>query len=161
MTRAESDRELAEIKAELTSAGYLRAQRGRQKAPKALPPLHFVSDDGFDIYVGRNNRQNDELTTKLAAKLDLWLHVQKIHGSHVIIETNGQTPPDTTVTEAMQLAAYYSQAREGQNVPVDYTLVKNVKKPNGAKPGMVIYTTYQTAVVTPDAALCERLKEKV
>ena len=90
----------------------------------------------------------------------IWLHVQKIPGSHVIIETNGRTPPDRTVTEAMQLAAYYSQARDGQNVPVDYTPVKFVKKPAGAKPGMVIYTTYQTAVVTPDAALCEQLKEK-
>ena len=123
-------------------------------------PMAFCSSDGFRILVGRNNRQNDELTTKLAAKTDLWLHVQKIHGSHVIIETHGQTPPDTTVTEAMMLAAYYSQAREGQNVPVDYTPVKFVKKPAGAKPGMVIYTTYQTAVVTPDTALCEKLKEK-
>ena len=102
--------------------------------------MRFVSSDGFGIWVGRSNRQNDELTTKLAAKTDLWLHVQKIPGSHVIIETGGQTPPDRTVTEAMQ--------------------VKYVKKPAGARPGMVIYTTYQTAVVTPDAALCEALKEK-
>jgi len=123
-------------------------------------PMRFMSSDGFPIFVGRSNRQNDELTTKLAAKTDIWLHVQKIPGSHVIIETNGRTPPDRTVTEAMQLAAYYSQGRDGQNVPVDYTPVKFVKKPAGAKPGMVIYTTYQTAVVTPDAALCERLKEK-
>ena len=162
LTRAESERDVMEIRAELVAGGYLREtdRKKRQKLPPSKP-MRFISSDGYLILVGRNNRQNDELTTKLAAKLDLWLHVQKIHGSHVIIETNGQTPPDTTVTEAMQLAAYYSQAREGQNVPVDYTLVKNVKKPNGAKPGMVIYTTYQTAVVTPDAALCERLKEKV
>ena len=161
LTRAESVRDLQEIRAELVSGGYLR-QTDRKKQMKLPPsrPMRFVSSDGFGIWVGRSNRQNDELTTKLAAKTDLWLHVQKIPGSHVIIETGGQTPPDRTVTEAMQLAAYYSQAREGQNVPVDYTPVKYVKKPAGARPGMVIYTTYQTAVVTPDAALCEALKEK-
>ena len=161
LTRAESARDLQEIRAELVSGGYLR-ETDRKKRMKLPPsrPMRFMSSDGFPIFVGRSNRQNDELTTKLAAKTDIWLHVQKIPGSHVIIETNGRTPPDRTVTEAMQLAAYYSQARDGQNVPVDYTPVKFVKKPAGAKPGMVIYTTYQTAVVTPDAALCEQLKEK-
>lgn len=161
LTRAESARDLQEIRAELVSGGYLR-ETDRKKRMKLPPsrPMRFMSSDGFPIFVGRSNRQNDELTTKLAAKTDIWLHVQKIPGSHVIIETNGRTPPDRTVTEAMQLAAYYSQARDGQNVLVDYTPVKFVKKPAGAKPGMVIYTTYQTAVVTPDAALCERLKEK-
>ena len=161
LTRAESARDLQEIRAELVSGGYLR-ETDRKKRMKLPPsrPMRFASSDGFPILVGRSNRQNDELTTKLAAKTDIWLHVQKIPGSHVIIETDGRTPPDRTVTEAMQLAAYYSQARGGQNVPVDYTPVKFVKKPAGAKPGMVIYTTYQTAVATPDAALCERLKEK-
>ena len=161
LTRAESARDLQEIRAELVSGGYLR-ETDRKKRMKLPPskPMRFTSSDGFPIFVGRSNRQNDELTTKLAAKSDIWLHVQKIPGSHVIIETNGQIPPDQTVTEAMQLAAYYSQARDGQNVPVDYTPVRYVKKPAGAKPGMVIYTTYQTAVVTPDAALCERLREK-
>ena len=161
LTRAESARDLQEIRAELVSGGYLR-ETDRKKRMKLPPsrPMRFTSSDGFPILVGRSNRQNDELTTKLAAKTDIWLHVQKIPGSHVIIETDGRTPPDRTVTEAMQLAAYYSQARGGQNVPVDYTPVKFVKKPAGAKPGMVIYTTYQTAVVTPDEALCERLKEK-
>ena len=161
LTRAESARDLQEIRAELVSGGYLR-ETDRKKRMKLPPsrPMRFTSSDGFPILVGRSNRQNDELTTKLAAKTDIWLHVQKIPGSHVIIETDGRTPPDRTVTEAMQLAAYYSQARGGQNVPVDYTPVKFVKKPAGAKPGMVIYTTYQTAVATPDAALCERLKEK-
>ena len=161
LSRAESARDVQEIRAELAAGGYVR-ETDRKKRMKLPPskPMTFCSSDGFRILVGRNNRQNDELTTKLAAKTDLWLHVQKIHGSHVIIETHGQTPPDTTATEAMMLAAYYSQAREGQNVPVDYTPVKFVKKPAGAKPGMVIYTTYQTAVVTPDAALCEKLKEK-
>lgn len=161
LTRAESVQDIQEIRAELAAGGYLR-ETDRKKRMKLPPskPLRFCSSDGFAILVGRSNRQNDELTTKLAAKSDLWLHVQKIPGSHVIIETAGKTPPDTTVTEAMQLAAYYSQAREGQNVPVDYTPVKFVKKPAGAKPGMVVYTTYQTAVVTPDAELCEKLREK-
>ncbi len=160
LTRAESARDVQDIRDELTVGGYLR-QTDRKKRMKLPPrrPLRFTSSDGFAIWVGRSNRQNDELTTKLAAKSDIWLHVQKLPGSHVIIATDGKTPPDRTVTEAMQLAAYYSQAREGQNVPVDYTPVKFVKKPAGAKPGMVIYTTYQTAVVTPDAALCEKLKE--
>ncbi|MFR5762646.1 MAG: NFACT RNA binding domain-containing protein [Oscillospiraceae bacterium] len=139
LTRAESVRDLQEIRAELVSGGYLR-QTDRKKQMKLPPsrPMRFVSSDGFGIWVGRSNRQNDELTTKLAAKTDLWLHVQKIPGSHVIIETGGQTPPDRTVTEAMQLAAYYSQAREGQNVPVDYTPVKYVKKARRGQPGMVI-----------------------
>ena len=161
LTRAESERDILEIRAELVSGGYLR-ETDRKKRMKLPPskPMRFISSDGFLILVGRNNRQNDELTGKLAAKPDIWLHVQKIHGSHVIIVTNGQPVPDRTVTEAMQLAAYYSQAREGQNVPVDYTPVKFVKKPAGAKPGMVVYTTYQTAVVTPDAALAEQLKER-
>ena len=123
-------------------------------------PMRFMSSDGFPIFVGRSNRQNDELTTKLAAKTDVWLHVQKIPGSHVIIETNGRTPPNRTVTEAMQLAAYYSQARDGQNVPVDYTPVKFVKKPAGAKPGMVIYDSNHTAYVRPDAALAARLRQE-
>ena len=122
--------------------------------------MHFRSSDGFDIFVGRNNRQNDQLSLKTARRDDLWLHVQKFHGTHVIIACAGIQPPDETITEAAELAAYYSEAREGQNVPVDYTPVKYVKKPAGARPGMVIYTTYQTAVVTPDAALCEALKEK-
>lgn len=135
LTRAESARDLQEIRAELVSGGYLR-ETDRKKRMKLPPsrPMRFMSSDGFPIFVGRSNRQNDELTTKLAAKTDVWLHVQKIPGSHVIIETNGRTPPDRTVTEAMQLAAYYSQARDGQNVLVDYTPVKFVKKPAARSP---------------------------
>ena len=123
-------------------------------------PMRFHSTEGFGIWVGRNNRQNDLLTLKQAAMGDLWLHAQKIHGSHVIIETNGAQPSDETVTEAMTLAAYYSQARAGQNVPVDYAPVKFVKKPAGAKPGMVVYDRYQTGMVSPDEALVERLREE-
>ena len=161
LSRAESERDIQEIRQELTDGGYLR-QTGQKKKMKLPPtrPMLFRSSDGYEILVGRNNRQNDLLTCKMASKQDIWLHTQKIHGSHVIIACAPETPPDTTVTEAMQLAAFFSQAREGQNVPVDYTRVKNVKKPAGAKPGMVIYDHYTTAVVTPDAALVEKLKEK-
>jgi predicted ribosome quality control (RQC) complex YloA/Tae2 family protein len=161
LNRAESDRDLAEIRQELVSGGYLREVGGKKKMK--LPPskpMEFRSSEGFLIHVGRNNRQNDQLTLKTAQKNDIWLHTQKIHGSHVIIECEGRQPGDQTVTEAATLAAYYSQAREGQNVPVDYTPVKFVKKPAGAKPGMVIYTTYSTAFVTPDAKLAEQLRLK-
>ena len=159
LSRAESERDIQQIRAELADGGYLReqTQKKRMKLPPAKP-MQFRSTEGYTILVGRNNQQNDMLTTKLAEKGDLWLHAQKIHGSHVIIVCAGQTPSDQTVTEAMTLAAYYSQSREGQNVPVDYTRVKNVKKPNGAKPGMVIYDRYATGYVTPDAALAEKLK---
>ena len=160
LSRVESERDMQDIRQELTEGGYLRetGQKKKMKLP-ASKPMVFRSSDGFEILVGRNNRQNDLLTCKLAQKQDIWLHTQKIHGSHVIIACAHETPPDRTVTEAMQLAAYFSQAREGQNVPVDYTRVKNVKKPAGAKPGMVIYDHYSTAVVTPDAALAEKLRE--
>ena len=121
-------------------------------------PMHFRSSDGFDIFVGRNNRQNDQLSLKTARRDDLWLHVQKFHGTHVIIACAGIQPPDETITEAAELAAYYSEAREGQNVPVDVTPVRFLRKPNGAKPGMVVYDRYRTVLVTPDAALPARLR---
>ena len=161
LQRAECERDLQEIRAELEAGGYLRPNSKRNR-PRSAPskPMEFCSSDGYYIYVGRNNRQNDELTLKLAYKSDIWLHTQKIHGSHVIISCHGQTPPDSTVTEAMMLAAYYSQARDGQSVPVDYTPVRFVKKPNSAKPGMVIYTTYRTGYVTPSRELVEQLRVK-
>ena len=112
-------------------------------------PLSFTSSGGFTILVGRNNSQNDLLTCKLADKRDIWFHTQKIHGSHVILCTGGVQPDAASLTEAAQLAAWYSQGRESGRVPVDYTPVKVVKKPAGARPGMVVYTTYQTAMVEP------------
>ena len=161
LSRAESERDVQEIRQELVDGGYVRDTQGkkRMKIPPSRP-MQFRSTEGFTIWVGRNNRQNDQLTLRQAAKTDIWLHAQKIHGSHVIIETNGAQPSDETVTEAMMLAAYYSQARDGQNVPVDHTPVKFVKKPAGAKPGMVIYDHYQTGTVTPDAAWIARLREE-
>lgn len=160
LERAETERDLSEIRTELLEGGYLRDnEKKRMKTPPSRP-MKFVSSDGFAIYVGRNNRQNDELTCRLAYKNDLWLHTQKIHGSHVIIATDGKTPPDDTVTEAAMLAAWYSQARLGQNVPVDYCPVRQVKKPAGAKPGMVVYENYTTCYVTPDGSLPARLSGK-
>ena len=160
LSRAESERDIASIRQELLDGGYIRrTDRKKQMKLPASKPMVFRSSQGFTIYVGRNNQQNDRLTCKDASKNDIWLHTQKIHGSHVIIETGGQTVPDETVTEAMILAAYYSQARDGQNVPVDYTAVRNVKKPAGSKPGMVIYDHYATGFVTPDALLAQKLKE--
>ena len=161
LQRAENERDLAEIRAELEQGGYVR-HTGKRNQPRSAPskPMEFLSSDGYYIYVGRNNRQNEQLTFKLAYKSDLWLHAQKFHGSHVIISCHGTTPPDSTVTEAMMLAAYYSQARDGQGVPVDYTPVRHVKKPNGAKPGMVIYHTYRTGYVTPTKDLIAQLQPK-
>lgn len=126
----------------------------------AAKPMEFRSSSGLRISVGKNNTQNDRLTGKLAGKGDLWLHTQKIHGSHVILWTEGQTPDAQSIEEAAVLAAWFSQGREGKKVPVDYTPVKYVKKPAGARPGMVVYTTYQTAYVDPDGELAKRLRVK-
>ena len=162
LSRAEGEKDIADIRAELTDGGYLKRSGGKkQMKQQPSKPMVFQSDEGYTIYVGRNNRQNDQLTLKTAEKYDLWLHTQKIHGSHVIIDCTGKEKPgDVTVTQAAQLAAYYSQAREGHNVPVDVTAVRNVKKPAGGKPGMVIYDHYNTVYVTPDAALADRLRVK-
>ena len=150
LNRAETEAELEEIRQELQSGGYLKADAGKKKMKQAKSrPMVFTSTDGYPIYVGRNNRQNDELTFKAARKDDLWCHASKVHGSHVIISCNGATPPDDTVTQAAQLAAYYSETTGGQNIPVDVTPVKQVKKLPGAKPGMVIYHTYRTVIVNP------------
>jgi len=150
LNRAETEAELEDIRQELQSGGYLKADAGKKKMKQAKSrPMVFTSTDGYPIYVGRNNRQNDELTFRAARKDDIWCHASKVHGSHVIISCNGTKPPDDTVTQACQLAAYYSETSGGQNIPVDVTPVKQVKKLPGAKPGMVIYHTYRTVIVNP------------
>ncbi len=161
LNRAATEAELEEIRGELVQGGYLKKDTAKKQARK-LPPMQFTSTDGFAIYVGKNNRQNEELTFRTARKDDLWLHAQKVHGSHVIIACAGQSVPDDTVTQAAQLAAFYSQAGGGQNVPVDVTPVKQVKKLPGAQPGMVIYHSYNTVVVNPyqDIVVDELNKEK-
>jgi len=152
LNRAATDAELEEIKRELQDGGYLRPDAGRKKLKQAkVPPMRFESTDGYPIYVGRNNRQNEELTFKLARKDDIWCHASKVHGSHVIISCGGTTPPDDTITQAAQLAAYYSESTGGQNIAVDVTPVKQVKKILGGKPGMVIYHTYKTVIANPYA----------
>ena len=152
LNRAQTDAELEEIKRELQDGGYLRGETNKKKMKAGkLPPMRFESTDGYPIYVGRNNRQNDELTFKLARKDDIWCHASKVHGSHVIISCGGTTPPDDTITQAAQLAAYYSETTGGQNIPVDVTPVKQVKKVPSGKPGMVIYHTYRTVIANPYA----------
>lgn len=149
LSRAESERELSQIREELTEQGYLRRPKGKVQRQAQLPPREYRSSDGFRILVGRNNRQNDKLTLKTAAKTDIWLHTKDIHGSHVIICAEGKPVSETALLEAASLAAYHSKARESTNVPVDYTFVKNVSKPSGAKPGMVIYVKNKTLYVDP------------
>ncbi|PYG87407.1 putative ribosome quality control (RQC) complex YloA/Tae2 family protein [Ruminiclostridium sufflavum DSM 19573] len=146
--------EIDEIRQELTDQGYMRlsSRNLKKKQDKPSSPLEFTSADGFRILVGKNNKQNDLLTLKTASSYDLWLHTKNIPGSHVIVRTERQEIPASTLLEAATLAAYFSSARMSCNVPVDYTQVKNVKKPSGAKPGMVIYESFKTINVSPDEA---------
>lgn len=147
--RAENEKDLAQIREELTEQGYLKVQKGKKPRQTTLPPLEFESSDGFKILVGRNNRQNDKLTLKTASKNDMWLHTKDIHGSHVIVVSDGKEISDTAIYEAARLAAYHSKARNSSQVPVDCTLVRYVSKPNGSKPGMVIYVNNKTLYVKP------------
>lgn len=149
LSRAETERELAEIKQELIEGGYIKRIRSRQKIKGTLPPLEFTSKSGLKILVGRNNVQNDKLTLKTARNYDLWFHTKDIPGSHTIIVSQGETPDDETILYAAQLAAYHSKAKESSKVPVDYTLIKYVSKAVGAKPGMVIYKNQKTLFVKP------------
>ena len=159
ISHAETEQDFIDIRNELRDAGFLRKQ-GKKEIKRAAKPRGFRTTSGFRVLVGRNNRQNDQLTCKEADHRDLWFHTQKIHGSHVILCTEGREVDDDTIVEVAKLAAYYSQSRESGNVPVDYTMVKNVKKPAGARPGMVIYKTCRTVNVTPDEALVKRLQCK-
>ena len=166
LNRAQTEAELEEIRQELQDQGYLRPEAGRKRPKQGkLAPMRFESTDGYPIYVGRNNRQNEELTFRLARKDDIWCHASKVHGSHVIISCGGTTPPDNTITQAAQLAAYYSETGDGQNVAVDVTPVRQVKKIPGGKPGMVIYHTYKTVIANPypdivvDALNAEKTEE--
>lgn len=160
LSRSQSERELAEIREELAAGGYLKRRRSaKQKAPKALPPMEFCTDDGFSVLVGRNNVQNDKLSLKMAAKNDLWLHTKNIPGSHVILVTGGREPSGEALVQAAQLAAWFSRARESSSVPVDYTPVRMLRKPQGARPGKVIYDTYRTLSVRPSGELAQRLAQ--
>lgn len=147
--------EIEEIKDEMAKEGYLRVRsrpstkNKRSRSAKDSVPYQFISSDGFKIFVGKNNKQNDYLTLKLAQNHDIWLHTKTIPGSHVIIKTEGKQVPETTLHEAGLLAAFFSKGRNSSNVAVDYCQKKNVKKIGGAKPGMVIYNNYRTIYITP------------
>ena len=153
--------ELMDIREELSKVGYLRAKNNIKKETKlTTKPHEFISSNGFKILVGKNNKQNDNLTLKIASNEDIWMHTKNIPGSHVIIKTEGKEVPDETIFEGAMLAAFFSKSKMSSQVPVDYTKKKNVKKPNGSKPGMVIYETNSTIYVTPTEELIAKLKSK-
>lgn len=153
--------ELLDIREELTKEGYLKGKIKNKKDTKLTTKPHaFISSDGFKILVGKNNKQNDHLTLKVADNNDIWLHTKNIPGSHVIVKTEGKSISDETIYEAAMLAAFFSKSKMSSQVPVDYTKKKNIKKPNKAKPGMVIYETNSTIYVTPTEELVAKLKIK-
>ncbi len=160
---AQSQADLDEIRAELATYGYImrvQKKKGKADAQKMSDPLHFVSSDGFDIYCGKNNVQNDYLTLRFANNADLWFHTKNFPGSHTIIKLGlDKDVPERTLREAAIIAATHSSAKNSAQVPVDYTQIKNVKKPSGAKAGMVIYDVYNTVYVTPDAEWTEKLRK--
>lgn len=149
LSRVKSEKELNQIRLEFMEQGYIKQNKSMKKKPAQLPPLEYKTSDGFRVLVGRNNRQNDQLTMKTANNRDIWLHTKDIPGSHTIVETMGKEISDTAIIEAARIAAYHSKAKDSTNVPVDYTLVKYVSKPVGAKPGMVIFTNNRTVYVDP------------
>ena len=153
LSRAASAAELQEIREELTLSGYIIRKGKARPAPSASKPREFVSPTGFRVLVGRNNRENDLLTTKMAEKRDIWFHTKNIPGSHVVLFTEGKEVDDESLLFAANLAASFSKAASSEQVPVDFTEIKNVKKPAGAKPGMVIYTTNKTIYVRPNLLL--------
>lgn len=158
----ENLKELRDIREELVKTGYVKSQKkiGKKEIQPSTSPMEFKSSEGYQILVGKNNRQNDYLTLRLADNDDIWMHTKNIPGSHVIIKCAGHEPSEKTLFEGAVLAAYYSKARLSAKVPVDYTKRKNVKKPSGAKPGMVIYETNNTAYVTPTEEIITQLKPK-
>ncbi len=151
LSRAKTTAGVEEIRNELVQAGYIRNRNPKQKKAAPSAPLKCRSCDGYEILIGRNNLQNDQLTLKTANREDLWFHTKGIHGAHVILKTEGATPSDEAVLQAAAYAAFYSKAAASSQVPVDYTRVRYVKKPSGARPGMVIYTNQKTVYVTPQA----------
>ena len=166
LNSASNENDLLEISAELAEQGYISSRaksvkNNKQAKLKQSKPMHYISSDGLDIFVGKNNHQNDYLTLRYANSSDIWFHTKNIPGSHTVIKLGiDKNVPERTMMEAANLAAYYSKAKNSSQVPVDYTSIKNVKKPNGAKPGMVIYDFYNTVYVRPDEKLVESLKRE-
>lgn len=161
LSRAETDSEISAIRTELAETGFLKRKSFKSKNEKALKPMEYESTEGYKIFVGRNNVMNDKLTLKTAKNYDLWFHVKDTAGSHVVVQNDGREFTDKVIREAALLASYNSKAGHSSNVPVDYTIIKNVKKPVGAKPGMVIYDDYKTEFVTPNMEEIERIKRIV
>lgn len=150
LSRADTESELTLIRQELIEGGYLKRKKGgKLRLPKELPPYKFQTSEGFTVLVGRNNTQNDKLTLKTAKNYDMWLHTQNFAGSHTVILSEKREITDKAIVEAAEIAAFFSSAKEAKKVPVDYTFIKNIKKPVGAKPGKVIYHIYNTVYVTP------------
>lgn len=159
LDRAETEKDLGEIRRELAGTGYLKKGKLREKEKgKSQAPMRFVTDDGFEVLAGRSNTQNDELSTRIGRRTDWWFHTQKLHGSHVILRCEGQEPSETALRQAAVLAATFSQGRESGKIPVDYTMLRHVRKPAGAMPGKVIYTEQKTLLVQADPELAARLK---
>lgn len=156
------EEDLIQLKEELMEYGYMKrkfvSKKDAKKQKSASKPFHYISSDGFHMYVGKNNFQNDELTFKFAVGNDWWFHAKGMAGSHVIVKTNGEELPDRTFEEAGKLAAYYSKARELSKAEIDYTEKKNVKKPNGGKPGFVVYYTNYSLIIEPDITGIEEVK---
>ena len=145
------EEDLAEIKEELTESGYIHRKGGNKKQKITSKPFHYISSDGFHMYVGKNNYQNDNLTFKFATGNDWWFHAKKIPGSHVVVKLdNAEELPDRTFEEAARLAAYYSKGRDQEKVEIDYVQKKHVKKPGGAKPGFVVYYTNYSMAIDSD-----------
>ena len=160
LSLSETEKDISDIRRELIATGYLRKQGGtKADRSKAQAPWRFVTDDGFEVLAGRSNVQNDELTTRTGRRTDYWFHTQRLHGSHVILRCNGMEPTELAIAQAATIAAYYSQGREGGKVPVDYTMLRFVRKPSGALPGKVIYTDYKTIMTEADEALVRHLKK--
>ncbi|MBR1815806.1 MAG: NFACT family protein [Lachnospiraceae bacterium] len=158
---AEGEGDLADIRRELIESGYIRKSynKSKTKNPTKSKPLHYISSDGYHMYVGKNNLQNDELTFKISASDDMWFHAKQTTGSHVIVKCEGDELPDKTYEEAARLAAYYSSGRDSSKVEIDYTMRKNLKKPPKANPGFVIYHTNYSMTVEPDIHGIEEYKE--
>ena len=153
--------QLGEIRAELVNNGYIKSESGKRKKeknPQAGQPYEFEYK-GYTIYVGRNNVQNDMLTLKMSRSRDLWLHVKNMAGSHTLVKYMGEDFPNDVIEVAASIAAFYSKAKNAPYAEVDYCPVSHVKKPNGAKPGMVIYDGYNTAFVKPDGEIADKLRK--
>ena len=151
--------DLVQIKDELIEYGFIKKGKGSKKQKVKSKPFHYISSDGFDMFVGKNNYQNDELTFKIATGNDWWFHAKGIPGSHVVVKTEGKELPDRTFEEAGRLAAYYSKGREQEKVEIDYVQKKQVKKPAGAKPGFVVYYTNYSLMIDSDISGIEKISD--